>query len=844
MQEGVERYRVGDFIGAVGLWEKALQGKIKNPEDAVVVRENLARTYQYIGRMQQSKENWEKVIAYYLQVGNVKMLGRSKAELAQVYNNIGQSQKALTLLCSPNIDITGCAGDSAVQIARNSKDVEGEITALGILGDTYRLRGSYEEAVKILKQSSNLAERRNKSNYFAAINHSLGNAHNSLALLNYSRAELASEGADTEEAEARFLQQARAEDNAAIVSLQKSREFAKGQKDFQREIEALQTLIPIYYRINNVTEAANSLQAATNLLEKLPENQTRVYASVNLARFLHSTGSDGKLGGKYECYSSQKSPQAENLLNQAVTIAQKIKDYRAESFAQGQLGHLYECYGGDFQALEFTRKARLAAEQDLNGADSLYLWEWQAGRIFRKQGNILQAIDAYDKSLNTLESIRQDILTANRDIQFDFRDTIEPIYRDLVEMRLSLETPLQVSSKSLVSVKSSKGNNFGSALNTIDSLRLAELQNYFGNDCNINEFIRDKIEINEVKDDKTAVISTVILKDKTAIILSLPGQRNKYKWYEKSRTDLTEEVNNFRRSLQRVSENYDVKISQNIYSWMIAPFQAELDAAGISKLVFIHDGILRSVPMSALHNGKQFLVEKYAIATTPSLRLTNSNSLNRNNLRVLALGLSQQAEVNGRQFRKLDGVEREITEVINKIPGRKLLDDNLTKENLKRTLSQEVYSILHIATHGKFGTEPQNTFIVMGKDNKGSNQILKFNELDQLIRQISRNREPLEILTLTACETAVGNNRSALGLAGIAVQAGAKTAIASLWSLDDEVATIFSVDFYTKLLSEPKISKAEALQAVQKTFLQEGTTASQYNHPGYWAPLILIGNWM
>lgn len=113
-----------------------------------------------------------------------------------LYNNIGQSKKAVNILCNPDIEMGGCGGDSAVEIARTSKDVEGEITALGVLGDTYRLGGNYDEAVKELETSFSLAKKQNKSEYLAAINHSLGNAHNSLALLNYNLAGLAGEGAE------------------------------------------------------------------------------------------------------------------------------------------------------------------------------------------------------------------------------------------------------------------------------------------------------------------------------------------------------------------------------------------------------------------------------------------------------------------------------------------------------------------------------------------------------------------------------------------------------------------------------------------------------------------------
>ncbi|MGB3652803.1 MAG: CHAT domain-containing protein, partial [Rivularia sp. (in: cyanobacteria)] len=210
---------------------------------------------------------------------------------------------------------------------------------------------------------------------------------------------------------------------------------------------------------------------------------------------------------------------------------------------------------------------------------------------------------------------------------------------------------------------------------------------------------------------------------------------------------------------------------------------------------------------------------------------------NRQNLQVLALGLSQAANVNGKPFPALDYVKEEIDGIKQQIPGKKLLDEEFTRDNLEKELKQEVYPIIHLATHGSFGTDPENTFIVTG-----NNQKLTFNELDRLIRRITSNREPLELLTLTACETAVGNNRSALGLAGVAIQAGAKSAVASLWAINDNATAEFATDFYAQLLSDSK-SKAKALQAVQIEFIK-GEKGSNYIHPAFWSAFVLIGNWL
>lgn len=854
VDKGVEYYEKGDFKTAIEIWEKALKENIQ-PVNQVIIGENLARTYQQIGKSDKSIHYWNQIIAYYIQTNNFKMLGRAKAEQAQVYNNIGQLETALALLCNPDKEKNNniCRDKSAVQIAYRNKDIEGEITALGILGDTYRLQGNYNLALKRLEYSLKKANQLKNPNYIASINLSLGNTYYSKASLNYSRVELAKEGTDDSTAEDEFSKKAQQEDKEAIKYLKSSLELTTNNKDYQREIQILQTLIPIYYRSGDITSATEDLEKAISLLKKLPNNQNRVYATLNLARFLKSTTENGTLGKKFECVQSQKSLKAEELLKQAIEIAQKIGNLRAESFAKGELGNIYECSREYSEALKITQEARFAAEQGLKAPDSLYLWEWQTGRILKKQGKIKQAILAYEKSLNTLESIRKDILTTSRDTQFDFRDTIEPIYRDLVKMRLGLETPLQASNKSLVSKKNDiNNNNFRSLLKTVDNFQLAQLQNYFGNDCDINDFLRD--DNDEVIDKKTAIIRTVIFDKKTAIILRLPNQDDNYSNYYTtnpiSRQKLRLQINNYRKGLQEIREkSYDKKLAEDIYEWMIKPFKEQLDNASITKLVFIHDGILRSVPMAPLYDGKEFLVKKYAIATTPTLRLIEKKPLKRKELRVLALGLNEAAKVKNQYFKEqsfsvLEHTINEIDKVLGNIRGKKLDNDEFIKEILEKELKQNTYSVLHFATHGKFDTDPRNTYLVMGKGKgKAYNQVLTFNELDELIRKYSRSIEPLEILTLTACETAVGNKRSALGLAGVTVQAGAKTAIASLWVVNDKSTSLFAADFYDKLVSNPKISKADALKEVQNDFIK-GNKGTKYQHPGYWSSFILIGNWI
>jgi CHAT domain-containing protein len=230
---------------------------------------------------------------------------------------------------------------------------------------------------------------------------------------------------------------------------------------------------------------------------------------------------------------------------------------------------------------------------------------------------------------------------------------------------------------------------------------------------------------------------------------------------------------------------------------------------------------------------KQYLIEQYAVATTPSLAVTKPKPIARENLKVLALGLSEVSSVNGTTYPLLPNVQKEIQLVAQKFQDSKpLLNQKFTSDRLRQELATNNYPIVHIASHAQFGIEPQDTFLVTG-----NNQTLTITELDRLIRQVSRKQESLELLSLTACDTALGDERASLGLAGVAVQAGASSAMASLWSIDDGVTPQLVEQFYTSL-ENPDLNKAQALQAAQLKLIEQDL------HPAYWAPFILIGNWL
>lgn len=858
VQQGVTEYQQGQYRSAIENWDRALTiyRQENNPPNTAIVLENIARAYQKLGQTESAISYWQQVTDNYQQSGELQPLGRSLTELAQAYSGLGQHRQAIAILCennenniveetegveeagdeTNNIAARECDAHSAIALAQKTQDSLGEVAAKGSLGEAYRLRGNYARAVGYLEESLEIARTLDNTQLEMSALNSLGNTYSSLAQISYREAESAESrgeifGVTGEEYAPdspviQFQEEGKERDRIALDYFQSSLELAKERENPLEQMRSLISSLPIYYRLEDSIAATDSKQKALNLIPTLPPESTTVYATIDLAKLLQPE----KISFT-SCYNSDILPEARTLLEQAVELARQLGDNRATSFALGELGHTYECSQNYQQALEITREARLAAEKD---KDSLYLWEWQTGRLLLAQGKSEAAIAAYETAISTLESIRDNILTANRDIQFDFRDTVEPIYRGLIDRRLSNADSLIV----VEPTETQQVRNVNSILTTIDSLRLAELQNYFGNDCAITDVVASgTIDLLD-PDPGTAYFSTIILDDRTAVIVNFPERKTKIVWNsDRGKAALTEEINQFRRELEDISAQtditqFDTSLGQNLYNWLIQPFAEELEREKVTTLVFVQDGLLRSIPMSALYDGEQFLIQKYAIATTPSLNLTTPSTLERTELKALALGLTEASQVDNRSFPPLPNVETEITGVQNIFTeSTGLLNNEFTRDRLQQELAANTYPIVHIATHGQFGSEPEDTFLVTGNNEK-----LTITELDRIIRSTATQSDPVDLISLTACQTAVGDERAALGLAGVAIQAGASSALASLWSISDEVTPIVVQDFYLNL-QDADLNKAQALQKAQVALIEQG------ERPALWSPFILIGNW-
>ena len=871
VQMGVEHYEAGKFLSAIDPWLSAYTTyeAAQNSAALAIVSENLARAYQQLGQTSTEVEYWESAIAAIQSQNNPEKLGRLLTEQAQAYNRLGQQRRAIAILCGQSTlqtqastttvsmtATTDCQTGSALQISQSTADQLGQITALGSLGEAYRLSGDREQAMALFEQALNISRSSGEVELEGALLNSLGNTSTGLAQVSYRRANEAEARGDREAAT--FRREADSINAEAIEYFESSYTLAKQQQSAADQIRVLLSLIPAYERADQQNTAQQYWQLAATTLEQLPASQMKAFAAIKLSDYLEPPSVRSL---QTVLNATPPSPETEsqstNLLTEAVAIGKTIENPRVVSFALGKLGNLEERAGRYDSALGKTQDARLFADQDLAAQDSLYLLEWQMGRLLRKQGKLADAEQAYRQAVTLLDQIRSDILNANRDFQFDFRDTVAPIYRQYAELNLE-----QVPVASVLRKGEPSFDELDTTLTTLDSLKVAELQSYFANDCVIAPATT---RVDAVGDSRaTAVISTAILEtagdlplgaDKTelnqlAVIASLPDGSKKVVQTPIDSQMMEKVIGDFRDTLElggsQYINEYNYEPSKQLYDWLIRPFEADL--AAVKTLVFVNDGLLRSVPMAALYDGEQYLIEKFAVATTPSLTLTDPQRISRPTaLSALLMGVSEQPEVRGKPFNGLPAVNQELETVAETLPDSKvLLNDEFSIAALRVALSQRDYRILHMATHGTFGFNPENNYIVAGaKQADGEslfNETLTIGELDALIREVSDpTREPIELLTLTACETAIGDNRSTLGLAGVAVRAGVRSALATLWSVSDESSAKLISQFYSNLKT-PELTKAEAMQAAQIAMIRSENYVDQ--HPYRWAPFTLIGNWL
>ncbi len=323
---------------------------------------------------------------------------------------------------------------------------------------------------------------------------------------------------------------------------------------------------------------------------------------------------------------------------------------------------------------------------------------------------------------------------------------------------------------------------------------------------------------------KEVVINSLILSDLTYVILRLPDGTLKSYPVPLSTAQVQSEVKQFRSGLEDFGTEAYLQPAQRLYNLLLRPMEADLAQAKSSTLTFINDGLLRNVPMAALHDGKQFLVQKYAISTSLGLNLNAQAQPQRQEKDALVFGLTVKVP----PFNPLPNVNAETQAVRDILGGSRFMNREFTLANLEKQIGKQTnYSVVHLATHAKFRGTANSTFL------QAYDRRISLREFENVLLA---NSEPMDLLTLSACQTAAGDNRSTLGIAGLATRTGVKNVLASLWFVND-ADTVPLIESFYSYLRQPGTTKAEALRKAQLSLISRPNI-----HPFKWSGFIMISN--
>jgi CHAT domain-containing protein len=719
------------------------------------------------GSFEQAAAHWAAAASLYEREGNAAQHVVSLTHLSEAYAALGSYREAAKAL------------GIALGVAERSNDARGIAAVLSRLGTVSTSTGDFDSAETYLRRGLSLARQQRDGGLTAALLNDLGNT---LA--------------------------ARKRDGDALAIYLESATQAEQAGRRILAARALTNRATILQRTGRPAEAQASLDSALRLLRAAGSSHEVAFTlvSVGLGYQALRTGLPQAAAGL--------SAQAATVFGEAASTAGS--DRRTASYALGHLGGLYEQEQRYAEALELTRRATFAAQQ-VNAPESLYRWQWQTGRLLKKQGSNEQALAAYRRAVATLQSIRPELVREGS-VQTSFRETMGPLYFELVDLLLKqAAAPERRDAAEPYLVE---------ARDVVELFKVAELRDYFRDDC--VDLALAKVTRLDTISQTAVVMYPIILPDRVELLVSLRSGLKRLT-VPVSEERLTQEVRQFRRKLEKRTTREFLPHAQQLYDWLIRPVETDLQAHRTETVVFVPDGALRTIPMAALHDGQRFLVAKYALAVTPGLNLTEPRPINRTDTRVLALGLTEAVQ----GFPALPSVSEEMELLRGMFKTTTLVDGNFRLAPLEEKLKTEPFTIVHFASHGEFGGQPQNTFL-LAFDGK-----LTMDRLDQFIGLFRFRDNPLELLTLSACDTAEGDDRAALGLAGIAVKAGARSAVATLWNINDPASAELVGEFYRQL-QNPSVSRATALQRAQLKVLDN----PRYDHPGFWAAFLLINNWL
>jgi CHAT domain-containing protein len=592
-------------------------------------------------------------------------------------------------------------------------------------------------------------------------------------------------------------------------------------------------------RVKSIEDRKSLLAELLPPIKAMPSSSMRARLLLNFANQSLSIDKSS-LAQSYEAYMT------------ALQDARSLGAHRIMIEAMDGLAQIYENHKRiedaqilNEQAIKLANESHLSIVQDV-----LVRLEWRESRLLKSKGYIDDSLAAMQRAAYHLEAIRQDLPIELEDRTTSFATLLRPIYVGLADLILLRQTAGDARQRETAA---------NEAIHFLELSRQAELQDYLGERCTVVSSTNDKSQTFALG---TAVLYPLVLEDRIELLLKW-GKGASFQTVKTNVSNLNRLSADMADGLKNFDNDDFLSPAQQIYNLLVRPLEPDLEASQINTLIIASEGSLRTIPFSALHDGKQFLIEKFSLATVTGISMTDQTPPDIKLLSALIVGLANpgtvvdkldpskfmgvaqvaRANLRGlslsnsrgivRDALRLPGVVNEVNSLKKIMKGTQLLDSKFTVKGFSNEVSTGSYRILHIASHGIFGGDASSSFILASDD------VLSINGLQSILLSDNLKRSPIDLLTLSACETAEGNDRAPLGFSGAAIKARARSVLGTLWPVVDDAAKQVMADFYQEFVGNHS-GKAVSLRKAQTALLKNPETA----HPFFWAPFTLIGNWL
>ncbi|MBD2178703.1 tetratricopeptide repeat protein [Pseudanabaena sp. FACHB-1998] len=838
LELGKQQYRSDQFEAAIESWQKALAiyRVIKDKEGEGKALGNIGSANDALGKYDQAIAYHQLALAIDRELKDRKGEGISVGNLGNAYNALGNYNKALEYY------------QQELAIAKEISDRQAEGAVLGKLAITYETLGKYERAIELFGQELAIAREINdRQAVFMALGN-LGLAYKALG--NYGKA---LESHQESLAIARLLKNRQSEGIAlgnlgntykslgnygkAIKFHQESLDLLRQTKDRLGEGAALGNLGNVFFAVGNYNKAIEYQQNALKILREIKDRLGEGVALDNLGNAYRELGDFDK---------------AIAYQQQSLEIKRAIGDRFGERVVIGNLGFAYTSLSDYAKAFAYQQQS-LAIAKKLKDRDGEGISFDNLGYLFAKQNQLELAILYYKQAVNVRESIRKDIKNLNKTEQQSYTNTIAGSYRRLADLLV-------------------KQGRVMEALQILDLLKIQELEDYLkniqGNDrtsqgvrilepervvsdrlltlsfektAELNRSLASQIrqlpnsEINRVPEylqklpQGHVLLYPMILSDRLEIVLFSPNSLPIHRAVAIAQADLSELIQDFKSDLQDFTSEDARDSGYRLYKLLIEPIEGDLVATKAKTILYAPDRQLRYIPLAALYDGKNWLIERYRVSNLIAYSLSDFSPKPKIAHSILAGAFGgKNGELKFGQY-GIPATINEIRAIVRSQLNSTALEENtFSRQGIESRLKQ--HNILHLATHAEFNTgSPNNSRIFFG-----NGDILNLGEISALPLQ------NIDLIVLSACQTGVGKLGNGVEILGFGYQvqkAGAKTAIASLWSVDDRGTQALMEAFYREL-QKGNLTISETLQSAQLKAI--GST--KFNHPAYWSAFFIIGN--